>query len=325
MKISIIVPVYNAEKYLDRCVASILAQTYSSLEVILVNDGSTDHSGEICGKWQQTDPRIAVIHQENQGVSAARNAGLDYATGEFIGFVDADDEISPETYETAIREIKGHDIAMWDAVTVWSDGRKEPDTIALLATDRVITRQGWTPELLGQMAGSAGRCMYRQNCIKELRFAQGIKFSEDRLFNLYAMGRAQSLRYLKVPLYYRLMHAQSAVHRYHEDYFEACKSAHRAIMQALAQVWDAKAEYIQVYNRQFIGGAVGAIHNYFYKTSPLTLVQKREKIRALCDDRLLQNVLSQTESVGLRGRLMKHRKVTALCVLAWLANKKHRR
>lgn len=324
-RISVIVPVYNAARYLDKCIGSILGQTYSDLELILINDGSRDDSGAICDRWAGKDPRVKVIHQENQGVSAARNAGLDAATGAYIGFVDADDEIAPETYETVLSQIGDHDIVMWDAVTVWGDGRAEPDTIPLQEKDSTITRKDWTPELLGQMAGATWRCLYRADCISGIRFQQGIKFSEDRLFSLYAMGRCTSLRYVKMPLYYRLMHAESAVHRYHEDYFEACKLAHQAIMQALNQEWNSERSYIEVYNEQLLSGAMCAIYNYFYKTSPLTNAQKRRKVRALCNDAYLQRILAETENIGLRGKFMKHKILPALCLLARLANWKHGR
>ena len=325
IKVSVIVPVYNAEQYLDRCISSILGQTEPRLELILVDDGSADSSGPICDKWAVKDPRIKVIHQKNQGVSAARNAGLDAVRGEYIGFVDADDEIAPETYETALRSADGHDIVMWDAVTVWGDGRREPDTIELLERSCTITRQDWYPALLGQMAGSACRCLYSRACLDGLRFACGLKLSEDRLFNLTAMGRADGVRYLKTPLYYRLMHAQSAVHRYHGDHFEASKSAYTAMLPVLEQYWGGKPEYIQVYDQQLIGGAQGAIHNYFYKTSPLTLTQKWEKVRQLTADPMLQQALQRAKPLNVRGRLMKARMATALCILAWLANKKHGR
>lgn len=324
-KVSIIIPVYNGERYLGKCIQSILKQTHTNLELILINDGSKDNSGVICDHWAEQDSRVKVIHQENQGVSAARNAGLNIAAGDYIGFVDADDEIAPETYETALNQIGDHDIVMWDAITVWGDGRTDADTIPLLETDCTITETDWTPDLLALMAGSACRCLYRAKCIVDIRFPQGIKFSEDRLFNLYAMGRCNSLRYLKTPLYYRLMHDESAVHRYHEDYFEACKAAHQAMMQALEQEWNCEARYVEVYNRQLIGGAMSAICNYFYKTSPLNLGHKRKKVRALCCDEYLQRVISQTEGIGLRGKLIKHKAVSALCVLAMLANKKHGR
>ena len=324
-RVSIIVPVYNGERYLEKCIASILGQTHADLELILIDDGSRDNSGAICDRWAEKDARVQVIHQENQGVSAARNAGLKIATGDYIGFVDADDEIAPETYETVLNQIEDHDIAMWDAVTVWGDGRTEPDTISLLEKDCTITRPDWTPELLALMAGATWRCLYRAECVADIRFPQGIKFSEDRLFNLYAMGRCNSLRYLKMPLYYRLMHGESAVHRYHEDYFEACKLAHQAMMQALTQEWNGERGYVQVYNRQLISGAVCAIYNYFYKTSPLTNAQKRRKVRALCRDAYLQGVLRETENCGLRGKLLQYKAMPALCLLARWANKKHGR
>ena len=98
-KISVIVPVYNVCKYLDECVGSICEQTYDNLQIILVDDGSTDGSGELCDAWAKKDSRVEVIHCKNQGVSCARNAGLERAEGELIGFVDSDDYIAPDMYE----------------------------------------------------------------------------------------------------------------------------------------------------------------------------------------------------------------------------------
>lgn len=97
--ISVIIPVYMAEKFLHRCVNSVLNQTYQNFEIILINDGSKDKSGMICDEYAKKDKRIKVIHQENQGVSAARNKGLDMARGEWIYFLDSDDYISPKSFE----------------------------------------------------------------------------------------------------------------------------------------------------------------------------------------------------------------------------------
>ena len=96
--ISVVVPVYNMERYLERCVDSILAQDYANLELILVDDGSTDESLSICNRYRQTDPRVKVLHQENGGQGSARNAGIDIAQGEYLGFVDSDDTIVTDMY-----------------------------------------------------------------------------------------------------------------------------------------------------------------------------------------------------------------------------------
>ena len=98
--VSIIVPVYQVKDYIDECVESLLRQTYTNLEILLVDDGSTDGSGAICDEYARRDNRIRVIHQENQGLSAARNAGLDRATGEYVAFVDSDDAVLPDFIET---------------------------------------------------------------------------------------------------------------------------------------------------------------------------------------------------------------------------------
>ena len=97
--ISVIVPVYRVEQYLDTCVSSILAQTYNNLEVILVDDGSPDNSGVLCDCWAEKDARVRVIHQKNAGGGAARNAGLDVATGEFVSMIDSDDYLHPNLYQ----------------------------------------------------------------------------------------------------------------------------------------------------------------------------------------------------------------------------------
>ncbi len=104
-KISVIIPIYDVEKYLDKCVESVVNQTYKDLEIILVDDGSPDNCPAICDEWAKKDSRIVVLHKQNGGLSSARNAGLDIATGEFVGFVDSDDVILPKMYESLFNAI----------------------------------------------------------------------------------------------------------------------------------------------------------------------------------------------------------------------------
>ena len=107
--ISIIVPIYKVEEYLPRCIESILNQTYQDFELILVDDGSPDLSGDICDVYAETDPRIKVIHQENSGISDARNEGLSRAKGEYISFIDSDDWVHPEFLQQLLYTIEKYD------------------------------------------------------------------------------------------------------------------------------------------------------------------------------------------------------------------------
>lgn len=127
--ISIIVPVYNVEKYLKRCVDSLINQTYKNLQIILVDDGSQDNCAAICDEYSKADSRITVIHKKNAGVSAARNSGLDIAEGDYVGFVDSDDYIHPEMYEFLLRAIEENN---GDMSLVWYEFVYEDDNNNLL-------------------------------------------------------------------------------------------------------------------------------------------------------------------------------------------------
>lgn len=105
-KISIVIPIYNTEQYLDKCVDSVLNQTYKNLEVILVDDGSTDDSGKICDYYAAKDQRVVIIHQRNQGNNVARKNGVKIANGDYVGFVDSDDWIEPDMYQCMVDNIK---------------------------------------------------------------------------------------------------------------------------------------------------------------------------------------------------------------------------
>lgn len=117
--IGVIVPVYNTEQYFDRCVQSIVSQTFSDLEIILIDDGSKDNSGVLCDAWVKKDSRIRVIHQHDAGAGAARNRGLSVATSEYIAFVDSDNWIAPDMYQILYEAIREHvaEVAMGQMVT----------------------------------------------------------------------------------------------------------------------------------------------------------------------------------------------------------------
>lgn len=332
MKLSIVLPVYNAEKYIRRCVDSILSQTLQDLELLIVDDGSKDSSGLICDEYAKKNQRVRVIHQQNAGVSAARNAGINASTGEYIGFVDSDDWVEPEMFERLLSEAKatGADVVMCDATTVYSSGKTQADTITQLSGNRILEKSDFTPSLLLEMAGSAWRCIYKNDRYSAklrkypLAFPLGVKFSEDRVFNLYAFGQADRVAYIKEAYYNRYMNVESAVHRFHKDYFEACKRAANGVELAIQCVWDDKKQLQEAYLGQLIVGAFGAICNYYYKTSTLTKQERRKAVERLCED---QQLCTAIEHYGAdrKSKWILSRNYRALIAYARLANWKHRR
>ncbi len=125
--ISVIVPVYNAQSTVQRCIDSILSQTYRDIELLLIDDGSDDDTPRILNEYKK-DPRVRLFHTENGGVSCARNCGLDYATGDFITFVDADDWIEPTAYEVALNSLRGHDVCIFGRIVDWPKKKTDMET-----------------------------------------------------------------------------------------------------------------------------------------------------------------------------------------------------
>lgn len=178
-KVTIIIPVYNVSEYLDRCMESVMNQTYTNLEIILVNDGSTDDSGTKCDKYQKSDSRIRVIHQKNAGLSAARNAALDIMTGEYIMFIDSDDKVDVQIVEFLLEDIYEYncDIVESNFYDIYQDkiiARKS------FANTKVYTPQEAIKIDIGTIGGSVSACgkLYKKEIFSTVRYREG-KISED--------------------------------------------------------------------------------------------------------------------------------------------------
>lgn len=203
--ITVIVPVYNGEKVISRCVDSILKQSYANIQIIIVNDGSTDGTREILEKL--TDSRILLINQENSGVSASRNAALDRAEGKYVQFLDADDYITPDaTFLLADRaESTGADLVVSDFYRVVKDRVSRKGDIA---TDRLLTVQEYAGYMLDRPAdyyyGVLWNKLYKTRILNEnhIRMDAEMSFCEDFMFNLEYLRRAKTVAALRVPLYY---------------------------------------------------------------------------------------------------------------------------
>ncbi|MDQ0242561.1 glycosyltransferase involved in cell wall biosynthesis [Bacillus fengqiuensis] len=218
-KISVIIPVYNVEPYLERCLNTICGQSYKNLEIILVDDGSSDSSLLICKKFSHIDSRIKVIHQSNQGVSAARNKGLDEATGNYIAFVDSDDYIHPEMYERLYSLLKKHDADMSACFIrgCWDSNYTEPprDDIAIRVYDKFgAIKTVFDPkyEINGVGVVVTNR-LYKKNLFNNLLFSTRFKRGEDEQIICYLMKRVSKFVITDERLYYYFNRPESLVHR----------------------------------------------------------------------------------------------------------------
>lgn len=215
--ISIIVPIYKVEKYLPKCIESLIKQTYRDIEIILVDDGSPDGCPQICDEYAAKDSRIIVIHQKNAGVSAARNAGLDIAKGEYIGFVDPDDWVAPKMYEKmldAIREnqadmvICGYDYYS-ESGTVDEKRRYQIRETELISQKEVMRRFSDMPPTIRH--GVVNK-LFRNNLLPVGRFKIGLHSSEDVFFVNEYVQKIKSAVVVHQPYYKNVVRQGSATH-----------------------------------------------------------------------------------------------------------------
>ena len=195
MKISIIIPAYNVETYLERCLDSVLGQTYPNLEVIVINDGSVDGTGEIIDRYAKKDPRIVAVHQANSGLVMVREKGIKIATGDYVGFVDGDDAVEPDMYERLLNNAlkEDADISHCGLCVIWSDSRKEPH----YGTGHMCTKSGMEAlkDLLDGVLFDASLCnkLYRRELLKDSCLDKSIQSNEDLLRNFTLFSRANKV------------------------------------------------------------------------------------------------------------------------------------
>lgn len=214
--ISVIVPIYNVEKYLHKSVKSILNQTHKNLEIILVNDGSQDNSGLICDEFAKIDSRIKVIHQVNKGVSAARNAGLEVAKGDYIAFVDPDDFIAPDMYELLLKNLVKHnvDISICEIRTIDSNFNCIDGSDSTVEFHKVFSTYEAMESLCENKVinFSANNKLFKKYLFEKFRFREGIIFEDmDLIYKIIDIS--DKIFYTSVPKYNYVVQPNSILHR----------------------------------------------------------------------------------------------------------------
>lgn len=296
--VSIIVPIYNVEKYLEECLDSLLRQTYKDIEIILVDDGSQDYSPEICDKYAQKDARIRVIHKQNAGVSAARNTGIDHAEGEYIMFCDSDDVAHPQWVEYHVRAINENpDSFIVSDLVKFLDNRSN---YQLLKFDTY--KCTFYEIFIKYLSGFPFNKIFSREIIKanHLYFDEAVPLAEDVIFNAnyyrYCLGGCV---FLNASLYFYRDNPKSALHSYRA---EAAKFHTKAFYERARAI---ESEHIQEYCDEWLAGFINALHNIFdRRNTTMSWVNKIRFNQSIVSSEAFQFLINKCSSNVLPPFLM---------------------
>lgn len=305
-KISVIVPVYNVEKYLDRCVKSIINQTLKELEIILVDDGSPDNCPTMCDDYAECDGRVKVIHKKNGGLGFARNSGIEASSGEFIAFVDSDDYIEPDFYEKLYNNAKENnaEICLAGMTIVNGDKKTKCENIfagTVFDKEDVLTRL--LPGTLGadennENFSSMSSCIgiFSRKLIDEnnIRFVSERDFiSEDAIFDIDIYRRASRVSFIDSTGYYYSYNEQSLTHSYMPDRFDKIKILCRHELDLLKDSGVYDICKIRIYST-FLGNLRALLkQEAVYAKEKSGIKLGLERMKNIVNDDFLQRVLSE--------------------------------
>ncbi|MDC2864547.1 glycosyltransferase [Bacillus sp. BP-3] len=300
IKVSVIIPVYNAGKYITQCVESLLNQTLEQCEFIFINDGSTDNSREIIEGYKELDRRIILINQENQGVSIARNKGLSVATGEYVGFVDADDYIEGKMYEILYNSAKQDDC---DVVISNINGEMEGHKVAIrypFPVDTVLKKEYIYQELLPYFLktdhlNTAVNKIYKNKIMNEndVKFPEKVTLGEDGMFNIEFFSNATSMKYINYAGYhYREVTGSATRNIVEKDYF---KRAVEVYNMDLPQIYTDKVDKVMVHQLKsikFINNVMSYIYIYFTPSKDVSFSMRYKYVKNMIQNKYVREALS---------------------------------
>ena len=283
--LSIIVPVYQVEQYLEKCIKSILQQTFSDFELILIDDGSKDGSGKICDDYAKLDKRIKVIHQENQGVSSARNAGLNIAKGRYIAFVDADDWIEKEMFSDCMEAMKVSKVdvlchGMTKDIWIYGDeksSQKGPVEIGIISSKQEMGeyinrhKDGIDPHVFCYL--------FDYEIVKDLRFDVDMPFAEDNVFVLQALSKANTYEFIKNCQYHYNARIGSAAYKWQSKMVECNRKTLKEIQRFLRTLQLSKEEECLIISIYVINAYSALIYNLCLPTCTLSGKEKRQTLK----------------------------------------------
>lgn len=309
MKISVIVPIYNVERFIDRCISSLLRQTYTDLEIILIDDGSPDNCGVICDNYASIDSRIKVVHKKNAGLGMACNSGLDVATGDYVAFCDSDDWVELDFYKnlldyaieynadmviSGLKRVTPNGEFLSNLPHVQKTEVFKNNGIFVLAKDMVASSP--TIRLDRRIQVSAKTILYRRSLLQnnKLRFvSERVLPSEDLIFNLSCLNHAKTIVCVPLYQYNYMVNPSSITSRVKKGHFSRMKNTTHYIKNLLISFVDNR-ESIDITNRTdrfLIGEARSQISQIC--RSGLSLKDKYQDVKDIYNDSVLKDIYSR--------------------------------
>lgn len=281
--VSVVIPIYNVEKYIKKCVDTIVNQTYKNLEIILVDDGSPDNSGYIADSYASSDHRIKVVHKKNGGLSDARNTGMEISNGDYICFVDSDDYIELDMIEKVLEKAltTDSDVILFGLYNEVLDEHEE-----IIEQERVFIDNA-NLQLMTSVIGYAWNKLYKSAFLKSKNFAfqKSLSLIEDIIFNEKIFLNANKIEYLKDPLYHYInRNRPTLVKKYYEDSYKLHKMGFQARRNVVLKLFGENYLTKEILSNSYIGGIRYCCSNMFYFKNDLSLESKYRKIRLMVND-----------------------------------------
>ena len=325
--ISILMPVYNGQEYLEETVLSILNQSYKEFELIIINDGSSDNTKVICDNLEKIDKRIKIIHKENTGVSHTRNIALDNASGEYIAFIDSDDSVYKDYLKILLSSMEKSNgqlsVCGFKERKISANGQVE-DLSKVFYPKEVIAIEEMKDLIMD--FGNSGLLnplwnkLYSREIIEKnnIRFKEDVKTGEDFIFNLQYFRKIKNICFSKEELYYYIRRNNNSItYQYIDNMYEKGLKIHSLLEDFLKDMnfYNSKNKYILYGNH--LMGVFSAFLNLFHKDCKLTLKQKKQYIKAIVNREYVNECAANRKSdrglIGLTSLLVRIKNSTIIC------------
>lgn len=303
MLITIVVPIYNVEKYLEKCIKTLINQTYSNLEIILVNDGSPDNSLKICNQYLKEDNRIKIINKENGGLSDARNAGLKMARGEYICFIDSDDYIELDMIEKTKKKLLEEELD----VVIFGLYNEVVDS-----NENIINQKKQSIDLVNfnsiiSIIGYAWNKLYKTSFLKEknITFTKGLSLIEDVVFNEKVFLKNIKIGYINEPLYHYVSRNRSTlVKQYYEDSYNLHKQGNLSRKNIIFKILGRNKKTEELLSESHINGIRYCCSNMFFYKNNLSIYEKYKNIKIIVEDNCTKEEIKNYKSKNTSDKLI---------------------